>query len=111
MKRLQVSYLFGYVTVQIKGIMPERFFQTCVDHQIAIWNIEKTEEHVCVGSLRKKDIQTIKEIAQQTDYLITIVEERGVPYLYKKLLKHNYLLVGFFIAIVFLFLLSNIVWR
>ncbi|HEY4602674.1 MAG TPA: sporulation protein YqfD [Cerasibacillus sp.] len=111
MKQLQISYLIGYVTVQVKGMMPERFFQACVDQQLAIWNIEKTGQHTCIGSLRKKDIRTIKEMAQQTEYSLKIVEEKGLPYIFKNILKQNHLLIGLFIAIISLFLLSNIVWR
>lgn len=111
MKRLQISYLLGYVTVQVKGIMPERFIQTCVNKQIAIWNIEKTDQHTCIASLAKKDIQTIKNLAHESEYSLKIIEEKGIPYIYKKLLRQNYLLVGIIIAIVSLFFLSNIVWR
>ncbi|MDY0396720.1 sporulation protein YqfD [Virgibacillus halophilus] len=41
MKHVQATLLTGYVTIAVKGSMPELFFQRCVDHKIPVWNVKK----------------------------------------------------------------------
>lgn len=111
MKQLQMLYFTGYLTILVSGKMPERFFQKCTMQGIPIWNVVKKGEETCLGTIKKQHLSYIKELQAQTNYTIEIVQQRGLPFLWKRLLQRKPLFIAMIITVMFIFILSNIVWK
>ncbi|SFA70348.1 similar to stage IV sporulation protein [Lentibacillus halodurans] len=111
MKHIQGSSLTGYVTVFVKGIQPELFFQRCSEQDIIVWNVEKKSENVCSGNVKLQDISRVKHIKRGTDYKLSFKNKRGFPFMMKKFTRKKEILVGLLLSILLIFFLSNIIWE
>lgn len=111
MKHIQGSLLTGYVTVTVKGDMPELFFQACINQEIPVWNIRKIEKNVCVGNIKLADISNLKRIRRNGNYKLSFTKRRGLPFVIKGLFKKKELILGFVLSILLIIFLSNIIWK
>ncbi|MRH43086.1 sporulation protein YqfD [Aquibacillus halophilus] len=110
MKQTQNVFFTGYVTINVEGYHPELFFDLCTRNGIVIWNIKKTGEMVCRGNIKLKDISKIREIRRGTVYKISFVQKKGLPFISKNFFVKRGLVTGIIVSMLFVFLLSNIVW-
>ncbi|MDY0405535.1 sporulation protein YqfD [Virgibacillus sp. 179-BFC.A HS] len=76
MKHVQATFITGYVTIMVKGQMPEIFFQQCVDHDIPIWNVKRVNPKQCEGNIRLQDIRQMRKIRRGTGYKITFSRKK-----------------------------------
>lgn len=111
MKHIQGSLLTGYVTVLIKGDMPELFFQKCSDKGLPVWNVRKTASDTCEGNIKLKDIKKIKNIRRKTNYKLSFIHKKGYPFWLKRFFRKKQLFVGLLMSIVLIIFLSNIIWE
>lgn len=111
MKQIQGPFITGYVTIMVKGSMPELFFQRCVKRGILIWDIEKESQQVCKGNIRLQDVHLIKEIRRGTDYKISFIRKKGSPFLWRRFLRKRELVLGLILSVLLIFFLSNIIWE
>ncbi|MCL2095838.1 MAG: sporulation protein YqfD [Oscillospiraceae bacterium] len=90
-------FLFGYVSVRIAGVKPERFINMLMNLNVRFWGIEKeeskSEDQNKTGALRIKmssryaNEETLKKIAAKTNTDCEIIDKTGVRYL---LARHKY---------------------
>lgn len=110
MKQIQGSYITGYVTVQVKGSVPELFFQKCVKQGMAVWDIKKKSNTVCTGNVKLQDIRKLKQVRNGTGYKLTFVGKKGSPFLWKKFMRKRELVIGLLLSVLLIVFLSNIIW-
>lgn len=110
MRRIQGKRIVGHVSLRIDGKRPELFLQRCVQAKIPMWNIEKISSKTYIAHIYRIHLTKVKRLSEQMDYDVTILKEMGYIALWKKLLKRRELFVATILAIIFLFILSNIVW-
>ncbi|CDQ39619.1 MULTISPECIES: sporulation protein YqfD [Virgibacillus] len=111
MKYIQESALTGYVTIAVTGEKPELFFQHCTSYGIRVWDVRKTKNDVCEGNIKVSDIKQIKQLRRRTQYKIRFKQRKGYPFFIRKLLGKKELLLGFFLSILLILFLSNILWE
>ncbi|WP_174613846.1 sporulation protein YqfD [Virgibacillus ihumii] len=111
MKQMQGSYLTGYVTIKIDGLNPEKFFQACADQGVFVWNIRKESETVCTGNIRLKHLKKMKQIRRKTDFKVSFINKKGLPFILKKLTLRKEILTAFIMSMLLIFFLSNIIWE
>lgn len=111
MKHLQGTYIKGYVTVLIKGNMPELFFQKCNSAGIPVWNVKKTASDACLGNIKLSDINSIKKLRRKTNYKLSFVQKSGYPFLIKRFFQKKQLFVGILMSLALIVFLSNIIWE
>jgi len=111
MKHIQESFFTGYVTISVMGTQPELFFQKCIEHDILVWNIQKTADNSCKGNIRLQDIQTMRKLKRETPYQIKFTYKKGLPFLVKKILRKKEIIYALLISLTVIFLLSNILWK
>lgn len=104
------NYIKGYVIIRIKGNMLERFLNLINLEKITIWDIQKLDEDVIKLKINSEKFKSIRHIARKTRTSVTIMDKKGFPFLYKKLLKRKSLLVGLILFLAIQLILSNIVW-
>ena len=111
MKHIQGAYLKGYVTVLVKGNMPELFFQKCNGKGIAVWNVKKTAADACEGNIKLKDIKYMKALRRKTNYKLKFLHKKGSPFVLSNLLRNKQLVTGFLLSMMLIIFLSNIIWE
>ncbi|WP_284140437.1 sporulation protein YqfD [Virgibacillus sp. LDC-1] len=111
MKHTQGKFLSGYVTILVKGNMPELFFQKCVEQGISVWNVRKKGVDSCVGNVKLSDIHAIKQIKRRGNYRISFIGRKGFPFLFHRFIKRKEVLFGLLIGIFAIIFLSNIIWK
>ncbi|HLR40730.1 MAG TPA: sporulation protein YqfD [Virgibacillus sp.] len=111
MKHIQGAFITGYVTVAVKGNMPELFFQMCMKHEIPVWNIKKTAKDTCEGNIKLQDMKYIKQIKRETDYKISFIDKKGYPFLIKRFTRKKEILIALIMSLLLIIFLSNIIWE
>lgn len=110
MKHTQGTLFTGYVTIVVVGKNPELFFQACINNDILVWNIKKTSDTTCQGNIKLNDVKLIKKIRRQRKYKIKFIDKKGYPFLLKRLTKRKEIVTAFLVSMLFIIVLSNIVW-
>jgi similar to stage IV sporulation protein len=111
MKQLQGSFIKGYVTIVVKGHMPEMFFQECVQRGITVWNIKREGKKTCSGNVKLSDIHQVRKIRREYRYKLTFRERKGYPFLFSKFLRRREFVLSFIMSILFILFMSNIIWK
>ncbi|WP_277678979.1 sporulation protein YqfD [Gracilibacillus dipsosauri] len=105
------SWLKGYVSIKVIGEYPEKFFELCAKNGIQSWDINKINRTTCTGIVNVKDIPKLRKVKRKTIHKVYFRDKNGFPFFMKHTLYQKPLLIGFMIAVCFIFFLSNMVWR
>ncbi|KAB8128729.1 sporulation protein YqfD [Gracilibacillus oryzae] len=105
------NWFSGTLTIKVKGDYPELFFDLCTRNGIAVWDIRKLDRTTCYGDIDLRDLPKLRKVKRKTIHKIYFETKQGFPFLLKHTLYQKPLLIGFMIAVCFIFLLSNMVWK
>jgi similar to stage IV sporulation protein len=111
MKHIQGAFITGYVTIEVKGNMPELFFQSCMKHEIPVWNIKKTSKKTCEGNVKLQHIKQITKIRRGTDYKISFTKKKGSPFLISRFMEKKEWVIALLMSVLLIIFLSNIIWE
>lgn len=100
--------LVDTLIIEVTGKNIVRFIKRLNTNNIEILNVNSIKKEKAVIEILKKDYEKIEEI--KTIYSIIIIEEKGFVLFKKKLLKNKYLILFLFLTIVFVFIVSNIIF-
>ncbi len=105
-----LRYLHGYVVFHAKGAFVERFLNLAARDGITIWNSFRRGE-LFVGSTHAVNYRRLRRHAMKTGVRIRVAEKHGVPFKRRKYRKRTGLLLGVGIFFIFVFVVSQFVWR
>lgn len=111
MNHIQGSSLTGYVTIAVKGNMPELFFQTCAKRGIPVWNVKKEADNICTGNIRLADVKHARKIKRELHVKIAFTKKSGFPFVFKRFTRKKELIAGLLLSILLIMFLSNIIWE
>ncbi|WP_117169187.1 sporulation protein YqfD [Paraliobacillus sediminis] len=111
MKQEQGTWIRGYLTIYVIGSRPELFLDLCARNEVYVWDIHRIDDQTCVANVFLKDILKIKHIRKKTRYKVQFIKKTGLPFTWKKLKNRKALLFGLILSILFVFFLSNMVWK
>lgn len=111
MKQIQGSYIKGYVTIIVKGHLPELFFQQCVNHGISVWNVKREGKSSCSGNIKLSDIPQVKQLRREGDYKISFDKRRGYPFIFSRFVSRKEFVLSFFMSVLLILFMSNIIWK
>lgn len=106
------NYIFGYVTVRIKGAKPERFINFLMNCRIKFWDIEKISESELIfkTASRYAGKYTLEQIAAKTHTECEIVSKKGVKFFLE---RHKYRLgiyTGVITGIILIYISTFFIW-
>lgn len=110
MKHIQGTKITGYVTILVSGPQPEKFFQILINRGIPAWDIKKVSNIECQGKIGLKYVSQLKFARRKTKYKITFIDQKGFPTYMHRLKKRKEIIFSFFICLLLILFLSNIVW-
>ncbi|MFC4388492.1 sporulation protein YqfD [Gracilibacillus marinus] len=105
------SWFKGFIKVKVVGEYPELFFDLCSRNGIQVWNIKKAGKTVCFGEIELADVKKIKILKRKTIHKLYFESRLGFPFFLKHTFYQRPLIIGFVVAVCFIFILSNMVWR
>lgn len=100
----------GYLRICFWGQESERFLNLCAHHKIQICQIEK-HEAVYWGYVLISDFYRMDEVRRKTGTKIKIKGKYGIPFFFYRNKKRRVFFVGFLLALIAVFLLSERVWN
>ncbi len=110
MKNQWFHFILGYVKVEVKGTYTELFIKRCLEHHVSIWNVQRVNNFTISCYLSVRDIPKVRVLLRRTGCRLYFRQKFGLPFLLKKTYARIGFLVGVFIGLSIVFLLSNVVW-
>lgn len=105
------SYLRGCVKLQIRGEGQEELINRMAERRMTVWDVRVTKEGHIELVLHLSDFFRIRELLKQTSCRMHVMERHGLPFVLSRVEKRKFFVVGAFLFIVGLYLLSSVVWK
>lgn len=102
--------LKGIITVETALSGFERFMNICRANKIAIYNIEAFENNVSF-QMNAKDFKLLKPVVAKTGCKLKITQKRGIPFFMFRYRKHYCFIIGLFLSILMLNIMSMFLWK
>jgi similar to stage IV sporulation protein len=110
MKNHWMHFFSGSVKAVISGKGTERFINECVRQGIVVWDVKKPGTHALSFSMYLKDIKKIRRVVRKNDCKLRFIGRKGLPFLVQKAIYNSGFLIGAFLFLIIVTLLSNMVW-
>ena len=101
---------FGFVEFEATGGFPERFINLCTVNGITLWQVQNNgvKVNACTSLGGYKNI---RKSARKSGMHVRVIKKRGLPFFIKNNKARAGVLVGVFLAAVFLFFSSCVLWN
>lgn len=109
--KIILSYIIGYLKIQIEGYYIERFINICTTKKIMIWNLKREKNVKMYLNIRIEDFKEILKIAKKTKCRVKILNKKGFPFLLHKYKKRKIFVVLLIIVAIFIGISSNFIWN
>lgn len=109
--KILLSYLIGYLVIEIEGYYIERYINICRNQGIAIWHLKRQEDIKLIFRARIQDFKELIKIAKKTKCKLKIKSKKGLPFLFQRYKKRKIFLFLLIILAFFIILSSNFVWN
>lgn len=110
MKNQWTNFYAGNVEVKAYGQQVEAFVNDLVRNRIRIWNMKRMGSDAICFTIALYNVKKIRVIIRKYDCKAAFLKRSGAPFLWRRLLFNSGFLIGFFLFLTCLFLLSNVVW-
>ncbi|WP_340085070.1 sporulation protein YqfD [Siminovitchia sp. FSL H7-0308] len=110
MKNRWVTFVTGRVLVKIEGTGLERLINICARKKVSLWSMRKMKTGAIFFYISLLDLHNFRHIVRDFDCTVSFIRGEGIPFLWKRLLKNSGFLIGVFLFLVILTVLSNITW-
>jgi similar to stage IV sporulation protein len=111
MPSIFISWIRGYVKLQVKGRGAEALLNEMIDQHFSIWDIQVTEEKVVKLCILLKDFFRLRPLLKRTSCRMHVLERYGFPFIMDKLGTRKIFIGGLAGFIISLYLLSSLVWQ
>jgi len=100
----------NYITVEIEGLQLEKFINLAVESGISLWNVKRISFTNIKFNMYDKDFKMIRKIAKKTNCRVKILNKKGPIFLFKKLHRRIFFIVGLMCFSSLIYIFSNIIW-
>ncbi|WP_263620629.1 sporulation protein YqfD [Halobacillus yeomjeoni] len=106
----QHDFFKGTMKIRVSGKLIAPFLQACTKRGCMISNISWVREDEILMTIRLNEWTTIRKLRKKYRCKVFILEGKGMPFIQKRMFQRTSLLMAFFIAVIFIFLLANTLW-
>lgn len=110
MKNRWVTFVTGRVLVKIEGKGVERLINICARKDVSLWSVRKMKTGTVFLYIALQDLHNFRHIVRDFDCNVFFIRGEGIPFLWKRLLKNSGFLIGLFLFLAIITVLSNITW-
>lgn len=104
------NFLRGYLVIRVEGLNLERFINLSVANDIFFWDIERINYSTILVKVSLKGYRMLRRVRRRVKCRVYIVEKRGCPFLFHRIMKRKTLAVGAVAAVAIMYLLTSFVW-
>ncbi|MDN5347494.1 MAG: hypothetical protein PWP65_1058 [Clostridia bacterium] len=105
-----LSYLPGYLLLEIGPRNGERFLNLALARGVALWDIHRRPDGNIEAKMRLSDYKVLRELARQGRCRIRIKDKQGLAFWWRSVRRRQLLLLGGVFFCLALWLLSNFIW-
>lgn len=105
-----LSFLRGYVTVEITGRYPERLINICAARGIFLWNICRRESGV-TACMSIKGFKKLPSVAKKASCRIRIIKRSGFPFILHRHRKRYVFAAGIAVLLITCHIMSLFIWK
>ena len=109
--KIFLSYILGYLKVEVYGYYIERFINICRNEKVTIWNLKKKDNIILILNVKIKEFKNICRIAKKTGCKIKIKSKKGFPFLLYKYKKRKFFFILLLIMLLIISLSSLFIWN
>ena len=109
--KILLSYLIGYLRIEVTGYYIERFINLCNSNHILTWNLKKGKNANILLNIEINSLKEIVKLAKRTKCKIKIINKKGLPFLINKYKKRKIFIASLIVIILLFFLSSNFIWN
>jgi similar to stage IV sporulation protein len=100
---------YGYLTINITGIAPEKFINLCTRKGIVLWDMNWKENNMH-AKIRISDFRRIRPLVRKTHCTVAIITRHGFPFFMHRARNRKMLIAGGVLFCICLYLLSSFIW-
>ena len=104
------AYIFGYLSLVVKGPHPERFINLAFTRGVYLWDLNWTSPDTLNVKVYAHSFRALRHLARQSRCRVRIRKKRGLPFLLNRFRRRRMLLFGGFVFVLLLYLLSSFIW-
>ncbi|MDI6710017.1 MAG: sporulation protein YqfD [Bacillota bacterium] len=105
-----LAWLYGHVTLIVKGRTLERFINMATSRGISFWDIRRLDEERIMIRTRIGGVRPLRHIARRTGSRFEISERVGFPFVLARLWRRKTLAMGLALFLVGLYTMASFVW-
>ena len=109
--KILLSYIFGFLNIEVEGYLVERFINRCISKGIFLWNIKRDKSTIAYMNIGIKSFKLIRKIAKETKCNIKIKVKKGLPFLFHKYRKRKFFVYILVILCLGIIASSNFIWN
>ncbi|MBR5236761.1 MAG: sporulation protein YqfD [Clostridia bacterium] len=106
-----LRWLYGYVVITVSGPYPERFLSVCATRRILIWDVFPCGSNVLKCHVSIRGFRLLPPIICKTAVHVKIIEKRGFPLLFVRILKRKLFLIGLAVTMLSVIVLNQFIWK
>ncbi len=109
--KILLSYIIGYLEINIEGYYIERFINMCRNNKIMVWHLKRKGEFSLNFRINVSDFKNICRLAKKTRCRIKIKNKKGLPFLLNRYKKRKVFFVFLILLLFLIFVSSNFIWN
>ena len=104
-------FIQGYLRIKVWGYSPERFMNLCCNHDILLWDIEKSENETYSMNISLRGYFQIRPFVKKTGTKVAVLGKFGLPFFIPHLKIHSFFLFGIIGTLIFLLWTTGYIWK
>ena len=109
--KILISYLIGYLRIEVTGYYIERFINLCNSNHILTWNLKKGKNANILLNIEVKSLKQIIVLAKKVKCKVKIKNKKGLPFILNKYKKRKIFAISLIIIVILIAISSNFIWN
>lgn len=105
------NYLKGYVIIRIEGLSLERLLNLALSKDIYLWDVKRLNYFQVEANVSIPGLNDIELLVTKLGLKLTILDIKGLPYLYEKIKRRKMFAFGFIFFIILMVFLSSFIFK
>ncbi|MBC8588378.1 sporulation protein YqfD [Paratissierella segnis] len=105
------NYLKGYVIIKIEGLSLERLLNLALTNDIYLWDVKRLNYFQVEANVSIKGLRDIEELVSKAGCKLTVLKNRGLPFLIEKIKHRKMFAAGFVAFFLLLIFLSSFIFK
>lgn len=105
-----LSFLRGYLIIEVSGIFLERFINLAIKSNIFLWDIRKIQKNKATMKISVRGFFHIRKAVRKTGVDIKILKRCGIPLFVHKHRKRKAFYLGFLSFVLIIAFLTSFIW-